>query len=153
MKIKSLMIAVFAFALLIFTNNAQAAEYGTKEEAVKMATKAAEALDANETDAIKKIHEKGGDFHNKDLYVGLTGKDGIIKAHGAKPILVGKSGLNLKDVDGKAFIKEMLEIKDTGWVKYKWPDAQAHGAIKEKTTYVIKRSNGDIISVGFYEKP
>ena len=28
--------------------------------------------------------------------------------------------INLKDVDGKPFIRDMLEIKDAGWVNYKW---------------------------------
>lgn len=151
MKFKFLIPALLSLCLFIHPASANE-KYGTKEEAVAMAEKAAALVKQDPEKAFKTFQEKDGGFIDRDLYVFVFDKDGMFKAHGAKPVLVGKSGLNMNDVEGFAFVKAFLEVKDTGWVKYKWPDIQDKGAIKEKTTYVI-RAGDYTLGVGYYEKP
>ncbi|MDD3183027.1 MAG: cache domain-containing protein [Alphaproteobacteria bacterium] len=114
------------------------ATHGSKEEAKTMAEKAAVLVKANPEDAFKKFQEKDGGFIDRDLYVFVFDRGGNFKAHGAKPVLVGKGGLAMKDVSGFPFVKAFLEVKDTAWVNYKWPDVMDNGKIKDKDTYVIK---------------
>lgn len=124
--------------------------HGTRDEAKVMAEKAAELVKANPESAFKKFQEKDGGFIDRDLYVFVFDKDGNFKAHGAKPVLVGKGGLAMKDVSGFPFVKAFLEVKETGWVDYKWPDVTDNGKIKDKSTYVIKVGEYTI-GVGYFK--
>ena len=49
--------------------------------------------------------------------------NGVLLADGNKPKLVGKALLDVKDINGKAFVREELEIarsKGAGWVDFVW---------------------------------
>jgi len=57
-------------------------------------------------------------------YVFISGLDGVIRLQPAKPEHVGKSQIELKDVNGVAFIAEMIKVvreKGEGAVEYHWP--------------------------------
>ena len=74
-------------------------------------------------------------------------------AHGARPALIGKNLLDLKDQDGKYLIREMIRIASGtgfGWVNYKWPNP-INNKIEDKTSYVEKM--GDyFVGVGVYRE-
>jgi len=126
------------------------AKHGTREEAKAMADKAAALVKENPEAAFAKFQEKDGGFIDRDLYVFVFDSKGNFKAHGAKPVLVGKGGLAMKDVSGFSFVQAFIDVKDTAWVDYKWPDVVDEGKIKEKSTYVIKV--GDYtIGVGYFK--
>jgi len=126
------------------------AKHGTREEAQAMAEKAAALIKTNPDAAFAKFQDKDGGFIDRDLYVFVFDTKGNFKAHGAKPVLVGKGGLAMKDVSGFAFVQAFIDVKDKAWVDYKWPDATDEGKIKDKSTYVIKA--GDYtIGVGYFK--
>lgn len=53
----------------------------------------------------------------------VCGADGTILAHGANKARVGTNQIDGRDVDGKAFIKERVELakqNPTFWHSYKW---------------------------------
>jgi cytochrome c len=56
------------------------------------------------------ISNKQGQFTDRDLYLVVYGLDGTVRAHGANEKMVGKNLIDLKDVDGKAFVKERVEL-------------------------------------------
>jgi hypothetical protein len=61
-------------------------------------------------------------------------------AHGARPILIGKNLISIKDQDGKYLIQEMIELakdKGGGWIEYKWPHPTTN-KIEDKTSYIEK---------------
>ena len=69
------------------------------------------------------ISTKGGQFTDRDLYLVVYGLDGTVRAHGANEKMIGKNLIDLKDVDGKAFVKERVELaqsKGTFWQDYKF---------------------------------
>ena len=69
------------------------------------------------------ISTKGGQFSDRDLYLTVYGLDGTVRAHGANEKMIGKNLIELKDVDGKAFVKERVELaqsKGTFWQDYKF---------------------------------
>ncbi len=77
----------------------------------------------------------------------------VQRAHPQNPKLVGKNMLEVPDVDGKLFRKDIVEIarkKATGWVDYKYKNP-ATGKIELKTTYVM--GVDDVaICCGIYKK-
>lgn len=140
---------------LLFATHVVAADtqkYGTKEEALAMAERAAVLLKAERDNALKAFTEKAPGFSDKDLYVFALDKDGVFIAHGARAILVGKPSKEMADVSGHRFVEAFLAVKETGWVRYKWPDILDEGKIKDKSSYII-RVGEDVVGVGYYENP
>jgi len=102
--------------------------------------------------AYKEFQNKNGPFVYKDLYLALYDVSGKCVAHGADPGRVGKSFLDAKDPDGKAFIKERIEIakaKGKGWQDYKFKNP-ANGKVEQKTSY-FELAGDVILTAGAYK--
>ena len=101
-----------------------AGDNATKEEAVAMVKKGITFIRSQGKDkGYAEITNKGGQFTDRDLYLVVYGHDGVVRAHGANEKMVGKNLIELKDVDGKAFVKERVELsqsKGTFWQDYKF---------------------------------
>lgn len=136
------------FAFLLTTSPAFADQ---REEVIAMAEKAAELLKTKKPEKAFEIMQddyKASSDHS--LYVFAFDKNGVIKVHSARPILLGKNVSSMKDVTGYAFMKDMLQVKDRAWITYKWPDATDLDKIKTKSSYVIHI--GDyFVTVGYYK--
>lgn len=130
---------------------AQAADYGSREEAKAMAERAAQFFTANGKDkAFAAITEGTDGFKDRDLYVFVYDDTGTCVAHGANKALIGKNLLDIRDSDGKALIREIVAVKTTAWVDFKWQNPQTKG-IEQKHAYVV-RADGYTFGVGAYEK-
>jgi hypothetical protein len=69
------------------------------------------------------IINKQGQFVDRDLYLTVYGLDGKVWAHGANDKMVGKNLIDLKDIDGKEFVRERVELaksKGNFWQDYKF---------------------------------
>ncbi|MFA5073244.1 MAG: methyl-accepting chemotaxis protein [Nitrospirota bacterium] len=89
---------------------------------------------------LAEINNPKGQFVNRDLYVFVTGMNGIQLAHPKDHAGVGKDMSTLKDADDKLFVKERLALAQTqgkGWQDYKWPDPITK-KIEQKTAYFEK---------------
>jgi signal transduction histidine kinase len=72
----------------------------------------------------------------------------VVRAHGANTKMIGKNLMELKDVDGKAFVKERVEMakkKVPFWQDYKFNNPVS-GKIEPKTMYCVPEE--DIIVCG-----
>jgi signal transduction histidine kinase len=79
-------------------------------------------------------------FHERDLYAFIYNMQGICLANGARPALVGKNLISLKDQDGKYLIQEMIDIAagpGSGWVSYKWPSPVTN-KIEDRSAFIEK---------------
>jgi cytochrome c len=149
--IRMLAAAVAAFTVL----SATASDRGTREEAAAMVAAAAEH--------VKKVgHEKAFEnFTNdktqwvkKDLYVFAFDLKANFTAHGANAKLVGKNLIDLKDQNGKAFIRDFVQTASTakgeGWVDYDWAHPQTK-KVEEKSSFVKRVPGTDyVVGVGIY---
>lgn len=125
--------------------------HGTRAEAQAMCEKAAALIQSEGLEkADKAFQDKNGGFIDRDLYVFVLDDKGVFIAHGAKPILVGKGGMDMVDVDGFALIKAFVAVKDKAWVDYKWPDAAEGNKIEPKSSYII-RVGDHVVGVGYYK--
>ncbi len=129
-----------------------AGEIGTRVEAIAMVKRVQEAFRTEGPQAtFAAVTRKDPAFHDRDLYPFIYRLDGVNVAHGARPALVGKNLLNIKDPDGIALIREMIKVttaKGSGWIDYKWPNP-LNNKIEDKTSYCEKM--GDyFVGVGVY---
>lgn len=150
---------IFAFlvfaALVAIASPASSAEFGSKDEAVAMVKRVqAEFKKNGATAAFKAVSDKSTkDFHDRDLYPFIYDMSGRCVAHGARPALIGKNLMDLKDQDGKYLIREMVAIakgSGSGWIDYKWPNPITN-KIEDKSSYIEKM--GDyFVGVGIYKQ-
>jgi cytochrome c len=133
---------------------ARAAEFGTAAEAEAMVKKAAAYIKANGKDkGFAEISSAQSQFKDRDLYVTVYDLNGKCLAHGQNPKMAGKDMIELKDPDGKAFVKERVELaktKDKFWQDYKFTNPLTK-KVEPKAMYIEK--HGDLlIGCGIYKK-
>jgi cytochrome c len=144
-----------AFALLACTFAAQAADGGaTKDDAVAMVKKGVAYIKANPKDkAYADISDKAAaNFHKEDLYLVVYALDGTVRAHGANAKMVGKNLIELKDIDGKPFVKERVELAKTNatfWQDYKFTNPETK-KIEPKSMYCEKLDD-TVVCGGIYK--
>ena len=151
-------LVALSIATLTLFAPAKAAEFGTKEEAVAMVKRVQAMFKKDGAEAtFKAVSDKSvKEFHDRDLYPFIYFRDGAKKgvcvAHGARPALIGKNLLGLKDQDGKYLVRELANVANgpgSGWVDYKWPNP-LNDKIEDKSSYVAKM--GDyFVGVGVYK--
>ncbi|MDI1273472.1 cache domain-containing protein [Polaromonas sp.] len=133
---------VVALLALSFNMGALAtADKGSAEEATALVKKAAAYMKTNGKEkAFAEINNPSGQFKDRDLYITVLDMNGKVLAHGANAKLIDKNLIELKDVDGKYFVKGFVEVaggKGKGWVDYKWPNPITK-AVEPKSSYVEK---------------
>jgi cytochrome c len=150
---KTIHVLVVLCVVVFMTGMACGAQQGTSKEAQDMVNAAVSYLKSNSPEkAYAVFNAKSGKFGNKDLYIFVVDFNGMTLAHGGNNALVGKSMKDLRDPDGKFFIKEMIELarsKGNGWVDYKWPNPITK-KIETKTTY-IQRAGDLFLGCGIYK--
>jgi cytochrome c len=143
------------FLLLCAAAPANAApDFGTKDEAVAMVHRVHEMFEKEGPEAtFKAVNDPSTkEFHDRDLYPFIYTLSGICVAHGARPALIGKNLIDLKDQDGKYLIRELAAVANgpgSGWVDYKWPNPITN-KIEDKTSYVEKLDTDYFVGVGVY---
>jgi cytochrome c len=152
---KTILVALVLSMFLAISGSAvQGAGTGTKDEAVGMVKKAIEFIKVNGNDkAFAEISNPKGQFVDRDLYVVVYDMNGKCLAHGANEKMVGRDLIDNKDVDGKEFMKERVEMmkkQSTGWQNYKFRNPVSN-QIEPKTMY-LERSGDLIVGCGVYSQ-
>ena len=130
---------VFGLLALSLNMGAMAApDKGSAEEATALVKKAAAYMKANGKEkAFAEFNNPNGQFKDRDLYIAVLDMNSKVLAHGANAKLIDKNLIELKDVDGKYFVKGFVEVagsKGKGWVDYKWPHPLTK-AVEQKSSY------------------
>jgi len=146
-------LAVVLVATILAVSSSSAAEFGNRDEAVAMVKRVIDKFAQSGPDAtFKAVNDKTNPaFHDRDLYPFVYDLKGVNVAHGARPALVGKNLISLKDQNGVYLIQEMIGLAKgpgNGWVDYKWPNPITD-KIEDKSSYIEKM--GDyFVGVGVY---
>jgi signal transduction histidine kinase len=152
-SMKRLTTAVLFLALSCFAAIAMADDRGTKDEAVAMVKKAVAAIKTDGKEkAFEAINAPGAPFHDRDLYVVVYDLSGKCLAHGANPKQIGKDLLELRDPDGKFFVKERVEMaktQDSFWQDYKFLNPVTR-QIEPKSMY-MEKVDGMLVGCGVYK--
>lgn len=139
--------------MLLATCLAHAADGGaTKPEAEAMVKKGVAMIkSAGPEKAYAEISKKGGTFTDRDLYLTVYGLDGTVLAHGANAKMIGKNLIEFKDIDGKLFVKERVEMakkQASFWQEYKFTNPE-NKKIEPKIMY-CERLNETVVCGGIY---
>jgi cytochrome c len=147
----SIFLAVF---MLVVSHVAVAAEFGTPAEAEALVKKAIGEIKAIGKDkAFAEINNTKGKFTDRDLYIFVYDMNGKCVAHGFNQKMIDKDLVDMKDPDGKLYVKERIEIAKTkgkGWQDYKFTNPLTK-KIENKTAY-IEKVDDLIIGSGAYKK-
>ncbi|MDO9285120.1 MAG: cache domain-containing protein [Aquabacterium sp.] len=156
MKTPILVTALALSSGLLFSLPAGAAAKdgkATKEEAVAAVKKGVAFVKANGKDkAYAEFSNKQGAFVEGDLYLVVYGLDGTVRAHGANEKMVGKNMIDFKDVDGKPYVKERVDLaqsKGTFWQDYKFTNPTSK-KIEPKQMYCEKLDDS-VVCGGVYK--
>ena len=146
-------IAVAAVGLSLLTNVVVAAGNATKDDATAMVKKGIAFIKTSGKDkGYAEISNKQGQFIDRDLYLVVYGLDGVVRAHGANEKMIGKNLIDLKDVDGKPFVKERVDLaqsKGTFWQDYKFTNPVTR-KVEPKQMY-CERLEDTVVCGGIYK--
>ncbi|MES2261093.1 MAG: cache domain-containing protein [Pseudomonadota bacterium] len=132
--------------LLSLAGAAGAGELGTADEAVAMVNKAVAYLaEHGREQALAEINKPKGRFVDRDLYVVVHDMHGTVLANAQLQRMVGKDVSEVKDIDGRQFVKERLKMLATaksGWNEFQWPNSVTQ-KIDRRSTYFVRE--GDLV--------
>ncbi|HQO63651.1 MAG TPA: cache domain-containing protein, partial [Syntrophorhabdus sp.] len=112
---------------------------------VDVVDEAADLIKKKGKQAFAQIRDPLGDFNYLTTYVFVIDSKGMDLVNPVFPGFEGQNVLDLKDSEGKYFIKDMiraLESTDTVWIEYMWPKPR-HAVPTKKSTYVRKVLYGE----------
>ena len=145
--------AAFVIALSLINVSSLAASGATKDEAVAMVKKAVAFIQTEgPANAYPAITNPSGRFVDRDLYIVVYGLDGMVLAHGANANRVGTNQIADTDPDGKAFVKERVELAATHqsfWQTYKFMNPVTH-EVEPKAMY-CERLGQTAVCGGIYQ--
>jgi len=132
---------------------AQAQTHATAPEAIAMVKKGVAFIKANgAAKGLAEISNKSGQFVDRDLYLVVYGLDGTVRAHGANEKMIGKNLISLKDIDGKAFVQERVDLaksKGIFWQDYKFTNPVSR-KVEPKSMYCEKLDDAAVCG-GIYK--
>ena len=140
--------------LVSFAGYSWTGEFGTTAEAEALVKKAITYLKANgQEKAFAEFSNPKGAFVDRDLYIFVYDLNGKCVAHGFNQKMIGKDLREMKDADGKDYVKERIEIAKTkgkGWQDYKFTNPLSK-KLEPKTAYIEKHEDV-IVGCGAYKK-
>lgn len=112
--------------LLTFAAASHAAdEFASARDAEAIVGKAVKHIKAAGAQKACEEFTNGKEWKDRDLYVVVYALDGKVMAHGQNPKMVGKDLIDMKDPDGKPFVRERVDLaksKGKFWQDYKFTD-------------------------------
>lgn len=116
---------------------------------------AATEIEQQGKSAFARFRDPKSPYIFKDAYVFVVDPSGVELVNPAFPSLEGRNILDVKDTEGKALVREMLEVAQTrgsGWVEYMWPKP-GESVSTRKSAFVSKAKLGDkwvLVGAGVY---
>ncbi len=153
MKRSLFLSSVVSLLVLPLSLTVHAQTKATAAEATAMVKKGVAFIKANGNEkGFAEINKKDGQFTKYDLYLTVYGLDGIVHAHGANEKMIGKNLIGLKDIDGKEFVRERVEMAKTQnsfWQDYKFTNP-TDKKIEPKRMY-CERLEDNVVCGGIYK--
>ena len=125
----------------------------TKDEVVTTVKKAVAFYKENgRAKALVEFNNKNGQFAKGEDYIDVHDLSGVCLAHPISPEAVGTNRLEQKDLNGKYWIKEIIETtkkgETTGWTSYVRKNPVS-GKMQDKLSY-WELHDGLIFKAGLY---
>jgi signal transduction histidine kinase len=101
--------------------------------------------------ALAEFTNSKGPFVKEDMYIFVLDTQGTMLAHGVNEKYIGQNFMNIKDSDGKDFVREIVNSANTqgnGFADYKWYNPVTKES-KPKSVY-FEKVDDLIICSGIY---
>jgi len=154
-RILTAAVAALVLAFGIQAHAQKDAKKGTAAEATAMVQKAiAHIKKVGREKAFADFSSKKEPWVDRDLYVVVYDMKGRVLAHGANEKMIGKDVIELRDNDGKFFVKERVEMMSKGpdakgWQDYKFMNPVTR-QIEPKSMF-LHRYEDLIVGCGIYK--
>ena len=140
--------------LLSLSSLAAMADSAKDQQVTELSQKAIKLIKGQGIEsACKQFADPSAGFIRGELFVYVHDIHAKMICHAVNPRLNGKDMIDLKDVDGKYFNREMLKIATAGeghgWINYQFVNPVSK-KIQPKTSY-IERIDGYIVGVGYFK--
>ena len=127
-----------------------------RDEAVALVKKAVAHIQAiGLKQACNDFENPDGGFISGEYYVYVDDLQGRRLSYAANPALRGENVLDLRDANGKPFMREIVEIATTkgkGWCDYYWENPSS-GAVESKSAYIERVGNENaFVACGIYKQ-
>jgi cytochrome c len=145
-------LALAAATCAVAANTADPA-YATPARAEQLVAKAVAAQRKDSAKTYAAITAKDPAWVQGDLYPVVYDLHGKVLAHGQSPRMVGKDVLELRDADGKAFVRERMELaatKASFWQDYAFLDPVTK-TVMPKRMY-CERADDTVVCAGIYKR-
>ena len=146
-------LALIVFSSLLALAAFAADDRATPEQAVAMVHRVITDMKASGKDAvIAEINTLSNKYRDRDLYVTVMDMNGKELAHGSNKKMQGVDLIDLKDTDGKPYIRERIDLvksKGKGWQDYKFVNPVTR-QIEPKSMY-FEKFDDLIVSCGVYK--
>lgn len=150
---KSAIVLVSVIAVIFSASAVAKEQFANKKEAESMVVRTVAALKANRSKTLEAITAKDSKYVDRDLYAVVYDMTGKVLAHGANNKMVGKDLIELRDPDGKEFVKERVELaksKGKFWQDYKFTDPETRKVLPKEA--YCETSGNDIVCAGIYKR-
>ncbi|MCE5335029.1 MAG: cache domain-containing protein [Desulfobacteraceae bacterium] len=90
--------------------------------------------------ALAEFTNPKGQFVKNELYIYVLDSNGFMLAHGMNPWFNGKNFLEVKDSEGKSFVREIVgraKKEASGWVDYKWFDSATQKELSKSVYFEL----------------
>lgn len=127
--------------------------YATPAQAEQLVAKAVSALRKDSAKTRAAITAKDPAWVQGDLYPVVYDLHGKVLAHGQNARMVGKELLDLRDADGKPFIRERVELaasKASFWQDYSFVDPITKNILPKRM--YCERSDETLVCAGIYKR-
>lgn len=140
-------------AFLLAASGSQAADKAMFMKIKDKVAQAAKHLSEKGEEALPEFSDKSSDW-SQEPYIFVYNLQGVILAHPNNPNLIGKNLIGVKDVKGKLFAQEFIEIAKTegkGWSEYWW-NKMGEKTPSRKISYIMRVPNRNMfLGAGIYE--
>jgi cytochrome c len=142
-----------AAILSLLTAGALADDYAKPQDAEQMVAKAVAAIRKDGPSVYASINAKDPLWVRGDLYPVVYDLHGKVLAHGQNQKMIGKDLIDMRDADGKSFVRERVDMakqKGTFWQDYSFLDPVTK-SILPKRMY-CERLDETVVCAGIYKR-
>ncbi|MCI0529097.1 MAG: cache domain-containing protein [Nitrospira sp.] len=122
------------------------------KQIVALVDKATALIESKGKDAFPEFKKKDSEWYEGETYIFVDDMNGTVLILPVQPELEGKNLIDMKDTNGKPWMREFIETaktKGSGWVDYMWPKPGEEKPSK-KISYIKKTKipDGETVIVG-----
>jgi cytochrome c len=117
--------------------------------------KAAALVERKGKNVFAEFRQKDSEWYTDKTYIFVDDMQGTALVNPPQPQIEGQNFIDMKDVAGKAVMREMidtLKTRESGWIEYLWPKL-GETQPSRKTNYIKKVKVGQevlIVGAGLY---